>query len=214
MYNRLPFEIHDKILSALCQTGTYKDIVAYGLTSQYHYALLEQNLDFKALKNTIRFVPTSVKRADKDNIVWSTFSWFIIPWSLDYIDGVYIENSCGRIIKAKFLGNNCLIEQLDNPGLSNGWIPFKFSKHHHYNACEFPVLPMTYVRFTVQITFDKPQPNTLTMSVHGKKVFKFGTEEYVKMFQPFDFFYPDTSQRIKVAGGEFQIDAVDQSKPL
>lgn len=209
MYNRLPFEIHDKIVSALCQTGTYKDIVNYGLTSKYHYALLEQNLDFKALKNTIRFAPLPLKRTNKDNIVWS-----IIPWSLHYIDGVYIENSCGgRIINAKFWGNDCLIEQLDNPELGNGWIPFQFSKHHH-NTCEFPALPMTYVRFSVQITFDKPQLDTLKMGVHGTQILKFGTRELNMLFQPFDFFYPDTSQRLKVAGGTFWIDAVDQLKSV
>lgn len=192
-YNALPFEIHDKILSTLCQNCTYKDIVAYSLISKYHYDLIKQNYHVKAFKKTARFFSVKKRCAMENHTIH-----FTMPYSLHFLDGVYIENTCGRLLKAEFTGNEYTFEQLDNPELSDGWIPFEFSKHHG----GFPILPMVYIHFSITLTFDKPQHDTLKIGVHGKTILN--NDAYWSMFVPFELSYPKT-QRIKVAGGSFSI---------
>jgi len=193
-YNALPFELHDTILSALCQYGTYRDVLAYGTTSKYHYELLKQNSDYHKLKAHSLYLRIKTYNG--------TYNWprpipndnqisAIIPsWPFDFINGLWMENYCGQLIKAEFLGNQFCIERLDNPIMvTGGWIPFGFSRHHGFYG--FPIRSLPYIQLQVALTFDNPQTDTFKLYGYGQKLLS--RDAHWKLFKPYELSYPIVS---------------------
>lgn len=134
-YTTLPFELRDIIMSKLCKIGTYKDIIEYGLTSKYHYELLKQNIEFKNVKQTIRFLP--IKSFVKENVYKGyhlrkegNCITILISHGIHLLDGIWINNCVGNLTSAEFSGNETCIEKIDNMKFKGGWVPFSFSKYH------------------------------------------------------------------------------------
>lgn len=117
-YITLPFEIHDIIMSELCKTGTYKNIIEYGLSSKYHYELMKQNIVFKNVKQTMRFLP--VTSYDKGKIYKGyhlckngNCTSILIRRGIHLLDGIWINNSSGNLTSAEFTCNDVCIERIE-----------------------------------------------------------------------------------------------------
>lgn len=182
LYNSLPFEIHDSIMSKLCECGTFKDVIAYGMTSKYHLQLFKQNLDVEKIKTYSKCMCLKYKKNDNQitAIIRTCFP-------IDFLNGLWMENNSGQLVQAQFFGNQYCIEQLFHPKIDGGgWIPFGFSRYHGLYG--FPVGSLVYIQLSVVLTFDRPQTDEFKLYAYGQRLQS--CESRYNLFTTFEISYP------------------------
>jgi hypothetical protein len=181
-YNSLPFEIHDTIMSKLCECGTFKDVIAYGMTSKYHYEVLKQNTNVERIKAYSKCIRVKPK---KNNCQMTAIIRTCFP--IDFLNGLWMENNSGQLVQAQFFGNQYCIEQLFHPKIDGGgWIPFGFSRYHGFYG--FPVGSLAYVQLSVVLTFDRPQTDEFKLYAYGQRLQSY--ESRYNLFATFEISYP------------------------
>lgn len=181
-YNTLPFEIHDIIMSKLCQYGTYKDAIAYGTTSKYHLQLFKQNVNVEKIKAYSHCMHLIYNKND-----YKITAMIRTLFPIDFLNGLWMENNCGQLVQAQLFGNQYCIEQIDNPTVDgSGWIPFGFSRYHGFYG--FPMSSLVYVELSVVLTFNRPQTNDFKLYAYGQRLSSY--ESRYIILRKFEISYP------------------------